>query len=368
MKSILGTMTLALCAAAVALVAAPRTGLSKEYLLAVAKPNQLVLIDAAARKVERMYDIPGPGSPNSIAVSPDGKIAYAMTNRWESISGIDLDSGKEVFRADFSEPGLRVKGMFGMTLSRDGKEIYAIQSPVQIKLELGEYIVQDTRIAVYDTGAGKGAKPVRTFKIPRRVALIHMSVDGTKLYAIGWDIYVYDPKTGEQLETVPVLNWDRPNYAPPDVLGVWNQYEQAEVYVNPYFTLRTDMSMEDPAAWKTGMLSLDLKTGEVVTKDFENTEVIIFSAVVNPVRRNESYGVYTTLTKIDHVAGKVLKRVDLDHTYYGVNISSDGSEIYIGGTMNDIAVYSTDTLEKLANIRIPGGADQALVGVRVFDR
>ena len=366
MKRISGRIACGAAAAALVLALQAPASLAKEFLVGVGKPNQMVLIDAAARKVERVFDIPGPGSPSSLVPSPDGKVAFVITNRWESISGIDLDSGDEVFRADFSTGDMRVKGMFGMVVSRDGSELFVIQSSV--KLKLGEYEVQDTRIAVFDTGAGKGATPLRTFTIPRRSALLHLSTDGAKLYVVGWDIYVYDPKTGTQIETLPGMNWDRPNYYPPDIFGVWSQYERAEVYANPYFTLRSDMSMEDPAAWKTGMLTLDLKTGELKTKDFENTEVIIFSAVVNPVRRNESYGVYTTLTKIDHEAGKVLKRVNLDHTYYSVNISGDGSEIYIGGTQNDVAVYSTDTLEKLGAINIPGGVDQGLLGVRVINR
>jgi quinohemoprotein amine dehydrogenase beta subunit len=356
----------ALVGALFALALQPVSGEAKEYILAGAKPNQLHLIDAKARKVERSYDIPGRGGPLTFSVSPDGNRAYVLSNGWESIFGFDLDSGKIVFRADFSEPGLRVKGMFGMTLSRDGKEIYVIQSPV--KLGLGEYEVQDIRVAVYDTGAGVKAKPVRSFPVPRRSILLHMSTDNSKLYVVGFDILALDPKTGKQTGVHKVTNWERPNFFPPDVLGVWGQYEQAEVYINPYFTARSDMSLDNPEAWSTGMMTLDLASGTFEMKHFEFTEVIIFSAVVNPKRRNESFGVYTTLSKVDHEAGKLLKRINLDHTYYGINISSDGSELYLGGTMNDIAIYSSDTLEKLGEIRIPGGVDQALPSVRVFNR
>ncbi|MGI9304070.1 MAG: quinohemoprotein amine dehydrogenase subunit beta, partial [Gammaproteobacteria bacterium] len=124
----------------------------------------------------------------------------------------------------------------------------------------------------------------------------------------------------------------------------------------------------DPAAYVMGMLTLDLETGEFVMKDYENFEVAIISTVVNPVRRNEVYGVYTTLSKIDLDKPEVVKRINLDHTYYDVNIASDGGEIYIGGTMSDIAVYSTDNLDKLGSIEMPGGRDMALASLRLIQR
>ena len=61
----------------------------------------------------------------------------------------------------------------------DGEELFVFQSPV--RLGLGEYEVQDVRIAVYDTGAGVGAEPVRLLDAPRRTAILAMSTDGSKL-------------------------------------------------------------------------------------------------------------------------------------------------------------------------------------------
>jgi hypothetical protein len=136
----------------------------------------------------------------------------------------------------------------------------------------------------------------------------------------------------------------------------------------PATKAHTDRDPSEAAAYKTGLLSLDLKTGEFETKDFEDTSVIIFSTVVNPQRLNEVYGVYTTLSKIDREAGEVLDRIDLDHTYYAVNVASDGSEVYVGGTMSDIAVYDAKTFEQLGKIAMPDGADQALASLRLIQR
>ncbi len=354
----------ALIALASAIAATPV--LAKDFLLTTVKPNTMVLVDAAARKVVKSHTIPGAGSPMAVVPSPDGKIAYVLTNRLESIVGMDIDSGKVVFRADFSTKELRVKGMFAMDISPDGKELFVMQSPV--KLLPGEYQVQDTRVAVYRTDAGLKAEPARTFSVPRRTVQLFMGKGGDKLYAVSWDIYVYDPKNGRLLDTLKVANWERPNYAPPDVFGVWNQYEQAGIFVNPYFTLRTDMSMEDPDAWKTGMMTLDLATGEFHMDDFESTAAIMFSSVVNPKNHDEAYSVYTQLTKSDLAKDTLVKRVDLDHTYYTINISDDGKELYLGGTMDDIAIYSSQTLEKIGEIRMPGGADMGISWVRIVQR
>jgi hypothetical protein len=63
-----------------------------------------------------------------------------------------------------------------------------------------------------------------------------------------------------------------------------------------------------------------------------------------------------------------VKRIDVDHTYYAINISSDGREVYLGGAMDDIGVYSTDSLKRLDIIRLPGGGDQATASLRLVRR
>ena len=69
------------------------------------------------------------------------------------------------------------------------------------------------------------------------------------------------------------------------------------------------------------------------------------------------YGVYTQLSKHDVDKKELVKRIDLPHTYYVINISSDGKEVYVGGTNDDIGVYSTETLERIGEMIIPSGGD-----------
>lgn len=337
-----------------------------DYLVVGSKPNTLFVVNATQRKVVHQFTIPGPGSPYSISVSPDGKRAYVETNHWGAISGIDLETGQQIFRTEYSTPDERVFGIGGIALSRDGTEIFAQQSPT--RMLPSEYQVEPTRVAVYRADGGLAAKPVRSFEIPRRVALLVPSVDSKILYAFGWDLYALDPQDGHILKTEKINHWDRANASKPDILDFWPDFEQSGMLTTPYFYARTDVAPGQPGSAKTGLLTLDLRTGTMAMKDFEDTSALIFSSVANPKKPSEVYGVYTTLSKIDTSAGKLEKRIDLDHTYYAINVSSDGAEIYTGGTMSDIGVYATSDFHRLGDIKLPGGADMAVSSMRIFQR
>lgn len=344
--------------------ALPAQAQVKDFIITGVKPNKLVVIDARARKVVKTITIPkaAPG-PVTISVSPDGKIAYVVVNRWESVSGIDLETGKQVFRADLSSGDERVKIMFGMDVSPDGQELAIYESPV--KLGLGEYKVQPTRISIYNTAT---SKRMRSIPAPRQVTILMYSKDGTKLYGMGRALYVIDPIDGTIIKEHKTQSWTRANYSPPDILDVWSQFEQAGIFSTPYYTVRTDKKPDDPTAYITGVLTLNLETGEFKVKDVENTDIFYFSTVVSPTNPNIVFGVYNNLAKLDIEQGKSLARIDLDHSYYDINISTDGTEVYVGGTMSDITVYSTATLKKLGRIKMPGGANMAISSMRIIQR
>jgi quinohemoprotein amine dehydrogenase beta subunit len=281
-----------------ALIAGTALGASaaqaKDYLLAMTKPSRLHLIDLETREVVKYIDIPSqPGSgPLTVVPSPDGKRAYVMVDRWESISGIDLDSGKEVFRADLSSAEERVKNMFALEISRDGKELYVFESPV--KLGLGEYQVQDTRIAVYDTAGGMNAPPVRTFKAPRQILMLMMSPDGQHLYGLGRDLFVFEPKTGNIVNTIKLQNWSRTDVGPPDIITIWPQYEQTNIFTTPYIVEVKGDAASGGGALKAGQMVFDLASQSLEFKEIEDVKVVLFGSVVNPEHRNEIFIAATT--------------------------------------------------------------------------
>lgn len=358
-----------LLAAGAVLVAVAQMAQAKTYLVTAMRPGIVVLVDAETRKVEKTIPLPktSPGNgPAAVVVTKDGKIAYVLHNRWESISGIDLDSGREVFRADLSWRHVRGKSTMGMDLSPDGKELAVFVTSVKLLRE--EYQVQDTHIAFFDTSAGLAAQPQRTIAAPRRTTLLAYSPDGKRLYAMSWDIMVLDPRDGTVLGKHPLRSWGRANMGEPDALTMWPHWEQSGVFAFPYYVARTDRKPTDPDFMKAGIFQLDLATDKSNYKEFEDASVVLFSSVVNPVRHDEVFTVFQQLSKTDQKTGKLLKRVDLDQSFYNINISPDGRELYIGGAGGTIQVYDSKTLKRLAVIPMPGGGDLSVSSMRVISR
>jgi quinohemoprotein amine dehydrogenase beta subunit len=292
--------------------------------------------------------------------SPDGRIAYVLVNRMESIVGVDLRSGKVVFRADLSEPGERVKDFFALAVTPDGKELIAYELPTLLKLN--EYQVEEPRFAVFRTDGGVKATAVRRFAAPRRIHMLLMRPDGKSFYALGFDLYQYDVKTGTLLGTRGILHWEMPGHSPADLLSLWPVTEPSGVFTS---SLYSEDHVDGNAVMKTALMSLDLASGALDFHDFEPLVTPIGSTVLSPDRKT-AYGVYSTLSRIDVVTHTLTKRVPLDHTFYAINLSSDGKEVYVGGAMCDVGIYDAATLEKKTILKLPDCADQAVASLRVI--
>jgi quinohemoprotein amine dehydrogenase beta subunit len=340
--------------------------LAKDYLVVASRPNRLHVVDLAARQVMNTFTIPGNGVAGTITLPRDGKVAYVLTNRNESIAGIDLVSGKQVFRADMSEPGLRVKSMLAMAVSQDGKQIYVHQIPTAI--QRNEYQVMPTRIAVYNTADGIDAKPVRVFPAPRRIGLLATGPANNRVLALGWDMYMIDTVSGKIDKTFPLRNWKRDGMGEPDLLAFWPHYEQSGVFSTPYYAPRTNVDPESAEAFALGILTFDLAAETMSVVEVANAETAIFSSVVNPVNKMEVFTVMNQVTKIDLAARKIVQQAPADRSYYAINISSDGKELYLGGASDLVSVYDSATLQKKGEIQIPGGHDQGTSSLRIMQR
>ena len=358
LKSLALTMGLVLAAGA--------TASAKDYLITMAKPGNLYVIDAAERKVTKDCQLDFNISPAIIAMSPDNKIAYVLANRWGTVYGIDIDTCEKVFQAEQSYDNVRAKVIGSIAVSKDGKELYTVRNPVKILKD--RYEVMEPEFLVFDTSAGLDAKPVRTFPAPRRVTLLASDRKG-KVYAAGHDIIEFDPKTGAQSVKIANANWDRPTYSPPDVLAFWPIGTQNDEFMLLYTAAKfASEKREEIADFVWGYETIDLTSGEAKIADFASLEVLMFSAVRNPKKPNELFGVYTQLSKHDVETNKLIKRVDLPHTYYVINISTDGKEVYVGGTNDDIGVYDAETLEKKGEILLPSGGDMGTATVQIVQR
>ena len=345
---------------AAALACGATAAAAGDLILTGAKPDRVFVIDAASRSIRSEFHIPGAnGQVGTIVPSPDGRVAYVLVNRMESVVGIDLADGHVVFRADLSTPTERVKALFAFTVTPDGKELITYEVPT--RLLPSEYQVEEPRFAVFRTGAGLKAKAVRHYPAQRRIHMLLMRPDGKSFYALGFDLYEYDVATGKLLGTRGIQKWQLPAHSQPDLLAFWPVTEPSGVFTSPVYS---ELQQGTTPAPMTALMSLDVATGALDYRDFEPLSALIFSTVLSPDRKT-AYGVYSTLTKVDVEGRKLAARVPLDHTFYSVNVASDGREIYIGGAMCDVGFYDAGSLEKKAMLRLPGCADQSVASLRV---
>ena len=366
---------LIIAVAALALIAAALPASAKEYLLAMTKPSSLHLVDMVAREVVQSCTVPGRGGFIAIAPSPDGQIVYVITNGWGEVYGIQIDSCDVTFHAVLSQGNVRARSIAGLAVSKDGSEIFVHMTEVELLQD--RYQIRDPhRIAVFKADAGMDALPYRSFDIPRGHNILIPSNDGKTMWSPGHELRQFDLATGEIKQEILLNSWEdaRPTYGDPDGLAFWPLYETSNSLIFPYFApVFANREARDAGDWDqladfvVGFSRVDLSDNTWTQTDVTTADVLIFSFAEDPRDQNIMYGVYTQLTKYNVSTGEIVARVDLDHTYYSTITSASGEELYIGSTFNDIAVYSTDSLEKLAKIELPGG-DQGAVGIRYLNR
>ncbi|MGW7773664.1 quinohemoprotein amine dehydrogenase subunit beta [Pseudomonas machongensis] len=338
-----------------------------EYLIATNYPNNLHVVDVASDTLFKSCRLPDAFGPGTAMMAPDNRTAYILNNHYADIYGIDLDTCKITFHANLSSvPGEVGKSMYSFAISPDGKEVYATVNPTQRLND--HYVVKPPRLEVFSTADGVGAKPVRTFPMPRQVYLMRAADDGS-LFVAGPDIYKMDVKTGHYEVALPLRNWNRKGYSAPDVLYFWPHQSPRHEFSMLYTIARFKDEKQDPATAELlyGYLSVDLKTGKTHTQEFADLTELYFTGLRSPKDPNQIYGVLNRLARYDIKQRKLVKAANLDHTYYCVTFDKAGDKLYLGGTFNDLAVFDPNTLEKVKNIKLPGG-DMSTTTPQVFVR
>ncbi|MEW5546534.1 quinohemoprotein amine dehydrogenase subunit beta [Pseudomonas soli] len=338
-----------------------------EYLIATNYPNNLHVVEVASDTLYKTCRMPDSFGPGTAMMAPDNRTAYVLNNHFADIYGIDLDSCKTTFHANLSSvPGEVGKAMYSFAISPDGKEVYATVNPSQRLND--HYVVKPPRLEVFRTGDGLDAKPVRTFPMPRQVYLMRAADDGS-LYVAGPDIYKLDVNTGKYTVALPLRSWNRPGYSAPDVLYFWPHQSSLHEFSMLYTIAKFKDAKQGPATAEPlyGYLSIDLKTGKAHTQEFAELTELYFTGLRSPKDPNQMYGVLNRLARYDIAQKKLVKAANLDHTYYCVTFDKAGDKLYLGGTFNDLAVFDPNTLEKVGNIKLPGG-DMSTTTPQVFVR
>lgn len=326
-----------------------------EYILTVTRPNQLHIVDTETNELVRTCDVPGTFGNGGIAMSPDGRIAYVMTNMWEDVYGFDITNCEIKFSAKQSYDNVQVKSIISMSVSADGKELYTVQNPVR-KLS-DRFETMEPRLAVFNIEDGLNTKPVRTFPVDRRITKIAAMHNGEVLLG-GGDLKAIDTKTGKVRMVKALQNWNRApdKWVPPDAFGMHSLGEHVGEFIVAYSTVRWngepgDMSKAD-ILW--GHIRIDLETGDMESIETLPFEFIVFNWLTDPNDKDIVYGSFNQLSKHNVKTGETLGVQAMEHTYYNINMTGDGKTLYIGGTSSDISVHRSDTLEKIGSIQLTG--------------
>jgi quinohemoprotein amine dehydrogenase beta subunit len=341
----------------------------RDYMVTVSRPNTLNLIDLHQNKVVRQCEIPSAPAPGTAVMSPDNNIAYVLADGFSNVYGFRLADCELVFSSQQGGGNLRVKTFASLAISPDGSEIYTHQNRVQLLSD--HYLMQEPLLAVFDTAAGLDSPPVRTFAAPRQVTTMATGADG-QLYLGGPDIYRMNVETGEYTVALASRTLEDPNYSPRDILTVWPLGKVNDELIRMYSVAKfrsaeaaAAQDMEN-ADFLWGYELVNLKTGETESRDFGPLEVVLFTGMRRPGQLDRVYAALNELKVFDVNTQSVLHTLALDHAYYCINFSTDGSRFYLSGALNDVAVYDADSLEKLANITLDG--DMGLANSRIFKR
>ena len=334
------------------------------YLVTVTRPNKIVLVDLEKNEMINECKIDEAFSPGAIVLSPNNKVAFVLGEYGEEIGGYEIETCKKVFHTSLTQGNIRAKSLFGLSVNEDGTKVYAIYNRTEMLND--RYKVLPPYFSVYNVADGIGAKPVKSFEMPRQTTVVSTGKDGT-VYVVGSDLYKVNPNSGDIKVAKKIVKWGKDGYSDLDSAANYIIGQQTGDLTALYATVKYDnpknpSDEEGTTYW--GITSVDLNTGEIIQQEISEYETLMFTAIRSPKDQNILYGVLNDLTKFDLKEQKVLKRVVTDHTYYSVVPSMDGEKLYLGGCLNDISVYDANTLEKLGNIKLTG--DMGSAALQVF--
>jgi DNA-binding beta-propeller fold protein YncE len=270
-------------------------------------------------------DVPLKGFVREVDLSADRRYLYVATSR-HIIHKLDLEGHRIVSTIDLNRDGWEYL-MYGFALDADGKTAWG--ALMSRSTSRGEPVIGKPMVAQFDLADGR---ILRSVEVPWGVAHL-VRVKGGILYAVGQDLFKIDTNSPEPriVQTRPMFDKGM------NILPFWEYpWENGDQMVAAYYT---------PTAM--GMLRIDQTSGEVSEELFKGDPVMAYSVVLSPDRKT-GYAVMDDINVLDMDKRVVTKSVPLEEgTSYGVNISSDGSKLYVGAGGATLSIYDTKSLRLL---------------------
>ncbi len=271
-------------------------------------------------------DIPIKGASREVGITADRKFMYVATNR-HLVHKIDLAQNQVVGTVDVSGDGWN-RLMFGFVVADDGKTAYG--ALMSRRTQGGDVVIGKPVVAQFDLATGK---LLRSVEVPWGVAHLVAAQRGATLYAFGQDLYKIDT-TGNDLKVIETVSmFDRKM----NILPFWDYaFDNGGIASMNYYT--PDLM---------GLLLVDQSTGVITDIPLKGPPAMAYSVVLSPDRKR-AYAVMDDLTVIDLQKKTYVASVPVQEgTCYGVNVSSDGRKIYVGGGGATVTVFDAKTLKRL---------------------
>src|SRR6218665_3951970 len=175
-----------------------------DYLVTVTRPNNIALVDLEKNEMINECKIDEAFSPGAIVLSPNNKVAFVLGEYGEEIGGYEIETCKKVFHTSLTQGNIRAKSLFGLSVNEDGTKVYAIYNRTEMLND--RYKVLPPHFSVYNVADGIGAKPVKSFEMPRQTTVVSTGKDGT-VYVVGSDLYKVNPNSGDIKVAKKIVKW-----------------------------------------------------------------------------------------------------------------------------------------------------------------
>jgi DNA-binding beta-propeller fold protein YncE len=271
-------------------------------------------------------DIPVDGWIRESDFTADRKFLYVVTKR-HLIHKIDLAEKQVVSTIDAFGDGWD-RFIYGFDLAPDGKSAFV--NLLSRTTRKGEAVVAPPMLAQINLEDGQ---IMRSIEVPWGSASLVSVKNSTNIYVIGKDIVKVDVSGGEMkvTGTYPMFEkkWN--------ILPLWdNTMENGGVFMVNYYT----------PEWM-GLVSIDTSSGEITDTPLDGPPVFAYSVMLSPDKQ-KVYAVMDELTVID------LETRSYEHvipipggTHYAINVSSDGSKIYVSGGGATTTIFDAKSLKPI---------------------
>ena len=349
----------ALLGAALLLAAGNGPALGKDIFLQGMIHNQLNILDGDTDEIVGSVTTRGKKVTNFTWDPRDLDKVYTITDWGQQIEQLDLKERKVVRTFRVGSGDVKVRALDIEINPADPNLLYAVS--LRQRWLPDEIVDMTPAVLVFDLATEKVVKEI---EIPRGCTNIFFGDDGSEFYLTGRDVYVYDPKSGKQVNFLGLAHPTTPGVDPQITLNIWRLHDQSRMAMILVGGLNTSNNLP-----YQGYFTIDLRK-----KSTEGSMRLVpeigplynqFSAVVSPDRKYY-YMVLNKVEKRDFATNRLLATADVDKSYYSIQISSDGKKVYLGGGGDTILVYDTETMKLRKRIDTPG--DAVLTHFRVQKR